>query len=103
LRVERERLEFVRLHDVGRDREAGRRVLARVGDQRLLHAGDHLEIRIVDAKRRVAEELRDHIDREKADGFAVGRGLGELIGADHAAGAAHVLDDDGRLACDVRG
>jgi len=93
----------VRLHDVGRDREAGRRVLARVGDQRLLHAGDHLEIRIVDAKRRVAEELRDHIDREKADGFAVGRGLGELIGADHAAGAAHVLDDDGRLACDVRG
>ena len=91
------------LHDVGRDLEAGRRVLARVGDQRLLHAGDHLEIRIVDAKRRISQELRNHIDREKTDGFAVGHGLGELIGADHAAGAAHVLDDDGGLARNVRG
>src|SRR5207253_2809706 len=39
----------------------------------------------------------------KAHGVAIGRSIRELIGADDAAGAADVLDDDGRFAGNVGG
>ncbi len=103
LRIERERLERLRLHDVGADRDPGRRVLADIGHQRVLHAREHHEVRVVDAQRRVADDLRDDVEREEADGLPVGRGLGKLVGADDAAGAGDVLDDDGRLARNMLG
>jgi hypothetical protein len=100
-RLERKRLEVVRLHDVGRDPEAGRRVLAGIRHQRILEARDHHEVRIVGAKRRVCNQLGNHVQGEEADGFAVRRRFAKLVAADDAAGAADILDDDGRLAGDV--
>src|SRR4029077_13350918 len=50
LQVERKRLEVARLHDVGRDLEAGRRILARPRDKRILEARDHREFRVIGAK-----------------------------------------------------
>src|SRR5262249_32714257 len=44
LRVERKRLELIRLHDIGRDLEPRRCVLARIRNQRLLDCGEHQEI-----------------------------------------------------------
>src|SRR5262249_48945589 len=53
---------------------------------------DHDEVRIVDAQRRVAQQLGDDVQGEEADAVAVGCGLRELIGPDHAAGAGDVFD-----------
>ena len=85
------------------DLEAGRRILARIGDQRIFEARDHHEIGIGRAQRRVGDELGDDVEREEADGLAVRRRLAELVAADDAAGAADVLDDDGGLAGNVVG
>ena len=102
LDAERERLEITRLHHVGRDLEAGRRVAPHVDDQRTLDSGDEDEVEIARADRSAADDLRDHVEGEEADRLAVGRRFTELVAADQAAGAADVLHHDGRVAGNLR-
>ena len=103
LGVERQRLEILRLHQVGRHVDAGRRVLADIGDQRAFDAGKQDEIGKVGANRRIVGQLGHHIEGEEADGQAVGRGVAELVAAEQPRAAADILDHDGRMARNVVG
>ena len=98
LRVERERFELLCLHQVGGDVEAGRRILADVNHQRTLDPGDQNEIGIVRFQRRSGDQLAGHVQRKKADRFAVRCGFSELVAADKAAGAADIFHDNGGVA-----
>ena len=115
-------LERDRLHREMRQRtvaDRGEIVLARIALQQLDQIGDGVDphTRVDHQRAGLRDQLRDRrdillrivgqlgeqqrVDRERpadadADGGAVGRGLGDRVGADIAARARLVLDDEGR-------
>ena len=94
--------DALRLGDVGGSLDAGRDVGAGEDDADARLVGEELEclerhaefLRRHDLAPRRAGEIAHH-------GAVFGRDLAEVIGADHAAGAVHVLHDDAGLAGDV--
>ena len=94
--------QALRLDDVGRGLHARRHVGAHVSDRGAALDGDEPIAFEIGIKARRIERVDEAGAGEIADhGAVLGRDRAEILGADHAAGAVHVLHQHARIAGDV--
>ena len=102
--VERTALETAGLHQVRAGGQARRRILSRIEHDRVCDSGDKPELVISDPETGIADHAGQHVPCEEAERHPVVLcDLPQEIAGNHAAAAAHVLDNDRRISGNMLG